>query len=42
MARLIEDEVNELNKTLEESPTDVSLWKYQFHNILMMHQELLM
>lgn len=42
MSRLIEDEVNQLNKTLDETPNDVRTWKYQFQNIVIMHQELLM
>lgn len=45
LARLIEDESNQLNEFLEEQEhsengTKDQTWKYRFHNILVMHNEM--
>lgn len=42
MARLIEDEINELNEIIEENITSTPVWKSKFRNILMMHREMAM
>lgn len=41
MARLIEDETNQLNESLERNPSE-GMWKCQFRNIILMHQEMTM
>lgn len=39
-SRLIEDETNKLNETLEEGREDVRVMKAELRNLLMMHQEM--
>lgn len=41
-ARLIEDEINELQNALQMNRCNTPLWKVRFRNLLVMHQEMTM
>lgn len=41
-ARLIEDEICQLNVILEQNSQTAHIWKYRLRNILIMHQEMTM
>lgn len=40
MGYLFQDEVNQLNQSLDECTGDHQTWRYKFRNILVMHQEI--
>lgn len=40
LARLFEDEINEMNEMLEEKTVKVHIWKYRLRNLLVMQQEM--
>lgn len=39
-ARLIEDEINELNESFSEDKPNFHTWIFRFRNLLRMHQEM--
>lgn len=39
-ARLIEDEINELNESFSEDKQNIHIWVFRFRNLLRMHQEM--
>lgn len=40
LARLVEDEINEMNEMLEKMAVKVHIWKHRLRNLLVMHQEM--
>lgn len=39
-ARLIEDEINQMNEILEKNSVKVHVWTFRFRNLLLMHHEM--